>query len=443
MKTSFDFTLYQSRCETLGTLMPSSSLLLLQAAPEVIRNRDAHYPYRQDSHFFYLTGFEEPEAILILLKSKEGNLERHLLCRSKNEEREIWEGFRWGPEAAKERFGFNHTSSIETLNEHIKPLLESTEHLYLNLSAFLSPFEVNTPLSLQHNFNALLQRLRRYGHALHIHDAIPFIEALRRTKAPQEIELMRKAAHISAHAHIKAMQATQPGRYEYEIEAVLTQHFLANGSHSPAYSSIVAGGANACVLHYRDNSAPLNDGDILLIDAGCEYAYYASDITRSFPVNGRFSGAQRDLYTLVLNAQETAIQHLKPGLRWEEYQTITLRKVVEGLKDLKLCEGSVDGIIESGDFKRFYMHRAGHWLGLDVHDAGSYFEPSGESIALTPGMLLTVEPGCYVRPDDKVPPAFWNIGIRIEDDVLITESGCEVISAEVPKKISDIEAVMN
>ncbi len=442
MKPSFDPTFYQKRCEAFSALMPSSSLMLLQAAPEVIRNRDAHYPYRQDSHFFYLTGFEEPESIVILLKDKEGALQRHLLCRSKNEEREIWEGFRWGPDAAKERFGFSHTASIETFNDHIKPLLESIHHLYLDLSSLLSPLEIATPHSIRHNFQTLLQRLRRYGHALHLHDALPFLEALRRTKAPHEIELMRKAALISADAHIKAMQATQPERYEYEIEAVLIQHFLTQGSHSAAYPSIVAGGANACVLHYRDNSSKLNDGEILLIDAGCEYEYYASDITRSFPVSGRFNAAQRDLYTIVLNAQETAIAHLKPGLRWEDYQTITLRSVVEGLKDLKLCEGSVDSIIESGDFKRFYMHRAGHWLGLDVHDAGSYFEPSGDSIPLAPGMLLTVEPGCYIRPDDRVPSDFWNIGIRIEDDVLITENGCEVISAKAPKQIADIENIM-
>lgn len=432
MILDFDASPFITRCQRILESLPNASVLILQAAPEVTRNRDTHFPYRQESSFYYLTGFEEPDAFFILVKDQEGASQRHLLCRPKHEERELWEGFRWGPDAAKEVFGFDQSASSETFDDYLKPLLESTRHLYTDLS-------ISQRLP---GFDTLLQRLRRAGHALQWSDALPVIESLRRRKEPYEISLMRRAANISAEAHREAMRAARPGRYEYEMEAALSHTFLRYGSRAVAYPSIVASGANACILHYRDNRSMLQDGDLLLIDAGCEYSYYASDITRTFPVNGYFNTAQRDLYSLVLTAQETAIAALKPGMTWEEYQQLTLRTVVEGLKALELCEGTVESIIESGDYKRFYMHRAGHWLGLDVHDAGAYVNETGASIPLTPGMVLTVEPGCYVRPDERVPSAFWNTGIRIEDDVLITETGCEVLSHAVPKSIEAIEALM-
>jgi len=432
MALDFDSTPFKNRCQALLDKLPNASLFILHAALEVARNRDTHFPYRQDSSFYYLTGFEEPESALILTKDAEGTTQRHLLCRAKHEERELWEGYRWGPDAAKEYFAFDQTAPIENFNEYLKPLLEKTQHLYSDLSQ-------TTRLD---GFNTLLQRTRRAGQTLQWNDALPLVETLRRRKDATELAFMRRAASISAEAHCDAMRATQSGRYEYEIEAALSHTFLRYGSRAVAYPSIVAGGSNACVLHYRDNTRQLNDGELLLIDAGCEYNYYASDITRTFPVNGRFNSAQRDLYTLVLTAQETAIAHLKPGVTWEEYQQLTLRTVVEGLQALKLCEGTVEAIIESGDYKRFYMHRAGHWLGLDVHDAGAYVDDSGRPIPLEAGMVLTVEPGCYVRPDERVPEAYWNTGIRIEDDVLITETGCEVLSFEVPKGIGEIEGLM-
>jgi Xaa-Pro aminopeptidase len=435
MSDTMNVAQYQARCQAVLARMLPASVLVLYAAPEVIRNRDAHFPFRQDSHFYYLSGFTEPESMLILLKDREGMTSRHLLCRSKNEERELWEGFRWGEEAAKERFGFDGAASIETAEAYLKPFLEQISHLYVDLAT--ESWAQQTRLG----WLSTLLRLRRQGQSLQLQDALPLIETLRRRKEADELVSMRRAATISAEAHCLAMRTTRPGKYEYEIEAVWLQHCLSQGAHAVAYPSIVAGGANACILHYRDNASSLNDGELLLIDAGCEYEYYASDITRTFPVNGRFNAAQRDLYTIVLKAQETVITELRPGITWEAYQQITLRAMVEGLKDIGLCKGSVDEIIESGDYKRFYMHRAGHWLGLDVHDAGAYLNEDNQPIVLEPGMVLTVEPGCYVRPSDATPEAFWNNGIRIEDDVLITETGCEVLTSGVPKTIEAVEAM--
>jgi len=264
---------------------------------------------------------------------------------------------------------------------------------------------------------------------------------MRLVKDPSEIETMRRAARISAQAHVRAMQHAQPGMMEYEVEAELLHEFRRSGAQSPAYTSIVAGGANACVLHYVSNDAVLNDGDLLLIDAGCELDGYASDITRTFPVNGKFSGPQRDVYELVLAAQAAAIEQVKPGHEWEDPHNAALQVLVQGMLDLRLCKGTPDSVIASGDYKKFYMHRTGHWLGMDVHDVGDY-KRDGQWRKLEPGMTLTVEPGCYIRPDDAVPEHFWNIGIRIEDDALVTDNGCDIITADVPKSIAEIEALM-
>jgi Xaa-Pro aminopeptidase len=260
-------------------------------------------------------------------------------------------------------------------------------------------------------------------------------------KDAHELHTMRAAAAISADAHVRAMRLAAPGRMEYEIEAELLHEFRRRGSQFPAYTSIVAGGANACVLHYRENNAVLRDGDLLLIDAGCELDGYASDITRTFPVNGRFSGPQRDIYALVLAAQHAAIDAVAPGRSWDEPHQAAIDVLVRGFIDLGLCEGTPEAVIESGDYRRFYMHRTGHWLGLDVHDVGDYRE-AGQWRALREGMTLTVEPGCYIRPGPGVPEAFWNIGVRIEDDVAVTPEGCEVLTSGVPKSIEAIEALM-
>jgi Xaa-Pro aminopeptidase len=274
-----------------------------------------------------------------------------------------------------------------------------------------------------------------------IHDVRSILDDMRVVKDASEIETMRRAARISAQAHVRAMQLTRPGMMEYEVEAEFLHEFRRNGAQSPAYNSVVAGGANACVLHYVNNDAVLNDGDLLLIDAGCELDGYASDITRTFPVNGKFSGPQRDVYELVLAAQAAAIEQVKPGHEWEDPHRAALEVLVQGMLDLGLCAGTPESVIESGDYKKFYMHRTGHWLGMDVHDVGEY-KRGGQWRKLEPGMMLTVEPGCYIRPDDSVPEQFWNIGIRIEDDALVTDNGCDIITADVSKSIAEIEALM-
>jgi Xaa-Pro aminopeptidase len=268
------------------------------------------------------------------------------------------------------------------------------------------------------------------------------VDEMRLFKSEEEIATMRRAAGISAGAHCRAMQATRPGLTEYEIEAELLHEFRRHGSQSPAYHSIVAGGANACVLHYVFNDAPLRDGDLLLIDAGCELDGYASDITRTFPVNGKFSGPQKDLYELVLAAQASAIDAIRPGNHWNAPHEAALQVLIRGFIDLGLCKGTADAVLESGDYRRFYMHRTGHWLGLDVHDAGEY-KRDGDWRSLEPGMALTVEPGCYVRPADDVPEHFWNIGIRIEDDAVVTPTGCEIMTDGAPKKVDEIESLMS
>jgi Xaa-Pro aminopeptidase len=272
-------------------------------------------------------------------------------------------------------------------------------------------------------------------------DVRALLDEMRLIKSPQEIATMRRAADISAEAHARAMQITKPGKHEYEIEAELLHTFYRHGSQYPAYTSIVAGGANACVLHYIANNAPLNDGDLLLIDAGCELDGYASDITRTFPVNGRFSGVQKDVYELVLAAQYAAIAQVNPQSHWNAPHEAALKVLAQGFIDLGLCRGTVDAVLESGDYRQFYMHRTGHWLGLDVHDAGEY-KLDGEWRTLQPGMVLTVEPGCYIRPAEGVPEAFWNIGIRIEDDALVTAEGCDIITEAAPKTVAAIEELM-
>jgi len=275
-----------------------------------------------------------------------------------------------------------------------------------------------------------------------IRDVRKLLDEMRLTKDAAELDIMRRAAVISAGAHRRAMRATRPGRYENEVEAELLHEFRARGAQAPAYTSIVAGGANACVLHYVANDAQLINGDLLLIDAGCELDGYASDITRTIPVNGRFAGPQRDIYELVLAAQAAAIEEVRPGKLWQDPHDAAVRVLSRGFIDLGLCQGSVDGVIEAGDYKKFYMHRTGHWLGMDVHDCGDY-KRDGQWRSLTPGMVLTVEPGCYVRPGEGVPERFWNIGVRIEDDAVVTPSGCEIITAAAPKAIAEVEAVMH
>ncbi|HEX7054173.1 MAG TPA: Xaa-Pro aminopeptidase [Burkholderiales bacterium] len=408
---------------------------VLATAAERLRNRDSHYPYRYDSYFYYLTGFPEPEAALVLVGG--ASPRSVLFCRSRDPEREIWDGFRHGPEAARERFGFDEARPIGELDQVVPQLLENRPALYFPLGA-----DPEWDARAMRWLNAVRARSRAGVTApQQVRDLRAVLDDMRLVKDEQELRVMRAAARIAAAAHRRAMQAARPGRNEYEIEAELLYEFRRNGAQFPAYSPIVAGGANACVLHYVANDAPLRDGDLLLIDAGCELDGYASDITRTFPVNGRFSGAQRAVYEVVLAAQRAAIAAVRPGTPWNVPHDTAVRVLAQGMLDLKLLGGSLDEVLEKETYKRFYMHRTGHWLGLDVHDAGEY-RAGGAWRPLAPGMVLTVEPGLYIRAAADVPAELAGIGVRIEDDVVVTAQGCEVITAEAPKAIADIEALM-
>ncbi len=410
-------------------------IAVVPTAPEVIRNRDAHFAFRADSYFHYLTNFDEPEAVLVVIAG--ATPQTILFCREKNVEKEIWDGLRFGPQAAAESFGFDAAYAIGDLDARLADLLADQPVLWASLGHDAAwDARISTAL------NAVRARTREGKRApAAIRDVRAELDAMRLVKDDAEIALMRRAGEISAAAHARAMRFARAGRYEYEVEAELLHEFRRQGCQAPAYNSIVAGGGNACVLHYISNNACLKDGELLLIDAGGEYAGYAADITRTFPVNGRFSGPQRDIYALVLAAQEACIDVVKPGAAFNDYHDVATRTLTQGLIDLKLLDGSLDGAIESGSYKRFYMHRAGHWLGRDVHDAGEY-KNGDDWVCLQPGMVLTVEPGCYIRPGDDVPEAFWNIGVRIEDDIVVTADGNANLTAGVPKDIAGIEALM-
>jgi Xaa-Pro aminopeptidase len=407
---------------------------LVPTAPEVPRNRDSYFPFRHDSYFYYLSGFPEPEAVVALVAGPDGD--RHVLfCRDKNVEREIWDGFRYGPDAAKEIFGFDEAHPISEMRTKLPELAADRPALYTPLGLFGDWDRKVTEL-----LNEIRDRVRTGVAAPdEVVDVRGALDAMRLVKDKHELAVMRRAATISAAAHRRAMEATRPGWFEYQVEAELMHEFLRQGAQSVAYSSIVGSGPNACVLHYRDNNRQMADGDLLLIDAGCEYHGYASDITRTFPVNGKFSGPQKAIYELVLASQLACIDAVKPGAEFHDYHKVAERVLAQGFIDLGLCKGSLDEVLENGAYKQFYMHRAGHWLGMDVHDAGLY-QAKGLSQRLAPGMVLTVEPGAYIRPADNVPEAFWNIGVRIEDDVLVTATGVENLTVAAPKSVADVEA---
>jgi len=425
---------YAGRRNALLTAM-GSGIALIPTAREAARNRDSHYPYRHDSYFYYLTGFCEPESVLVLIAG--ANPKSILFCREKNLEREIWDGYRYGPDGAREAFGFDEARPIGELVAALPQLLSDQEAVYTFVG--WDPVWDRTLTDALNGVRALV----RTGIAAPavVHDARALLDAQRLIKDPHEIAMMRRAGEISSQAHIRAMRSARPGQYEYQIEAELLHEFVRNGAREQAYSAIVASGPNACVLHYRENNRLMNDGDLLLIDAGCEYASYASDITRTFPVNGRFTGPQKAVYEAVLEAQLKCIDAVKPGAPFNVYHDTAIRVLSQGLIDLGLCKGSLDSVIESKAYFQFYMHRAGHWLGLDVHDAGDYRRggSTGQWQTLQPGMVLTVEPGLYIRPADNVPPEFHNIGVRIEDDILVTAGGNDNLTAQTPKSVADVE----
>ncbi len=461
--TTHSSSLYALRRAKLAAQLGADAVAIIPTAPEQARNRDSDFPYRHDSYFYYLTGFSEPHAWLVI----DGQGRSSLFCQPKDLEREIWDGYRLGPDAAPKALGVDAAFSAADLDSQLPKLLENQHTVWY-------PFATHKGLETRVDgwLNSVRARVR-FGAICPAHqrDVCAVLDEMRLIKDVHEQDTMRRAARISAQAHIRAMQTsahmlrTGQDVREYHLEAELLHEFRKHGSQFPAYTSIVAAGANACVLHYRADTAPVRSGDLVLIDAGCELDGYASDITRTFPANGVFSSAQRDVYNLVLASQEASIAATRPGTRFIDPHEAVVNVLSQGLLDLGLLNakqhGTVDDVIEKRAYFRYYMHRTSHWLGMDVHDCGSYVEPSelgqvstrqdplsGETITNRPsrilreGMVLTLEPGLYIRPADDVPEAFWNIGIRIEDDALVTANGCELMSRDVPVSVSEIEALM-
>ena len=428
---------YLRRRQTLMAQLKPGSLAILPAAPVYLRNGDVEHDYRQDSNFQYLSGFPEPEAFMVLSPGRQEG-EFILFCRDRNPERELWEGRRAGQEGAVSHYGAHQAFSIEQLDEQMPGLLDGHHHIYYPLGHTHDLDE-----RLLHWLTTLRAKARQGARPpQEFIDLTPLIHELRLHKSAAEIEVMRHAARISTQAHVRAMQACQPGQYEYHLEAELDYVFRHGGAKRPAYGSIVGSGDNACILHYRENDALLQQGTLVLIDAGCEIDCYASDITRTFPVSGRFSPEQKALYELVLSANQQAIQQIAPGRHWNEAHETTVQVITEGLVALGLLEGDVTALIAQEAYKVFYMHKAGHWLGMDVHDVGDY-KINDQWRTLEPGMVLTIEPGIYIAPDNlQVPEPWRGIGIRIEDDVLVTQDGYEVLTEDAPKTVAEIEALM-
>ena len=463
MNTELPFSLYAERRSRVAAAIGPNGIALIPTAPERQRNRDSDFLFRHDSYFYYLTGFTEPNAWLVIT----GDGKSTLFCAPKDLEREIWDGYRLGPGAAGEVLGVQSAFGIGELDTRLPRLLE-------NRDAVWYPFAIHA--GLEARVGGWLNQVRarvRYGALCpeQQRDLCAVLDEMRLVKDAHEQDIMRRAARISAHAHVRAMKLSarmlREGKdvREYHLDAELLHEFRMQGSQYPAYTSIVAAGANACVLHYRAADTPLRAGELVLIDAGCELDGYASDITRTFPADGKFTGPQRTLYDLVLASQEAAVAATRAGARFNDPHDATVKVLAQGMLDVGLLDrdkvGGVDDVIEQRAYFQFYMHRTGHWLGMDVHDCGSYVEPSqvgeiserkdplsGEVIknrpsrVLKPGMVLTIEPGIYVRPAEGVPEAFHNIGIRIEDDAIVTAGGCELITRDVPVKADEIEALM-
>jgi len=427
---------FARRRKQLMRIVGNDGICIVPAAPERLRNNDSHYPYRQDSDFHYLTGFSEPEAVLALIPGREHG-EAILFCRERDPEREAWDGARAGQEGAVSEFGMDDAFPIADIDDILPGMLEGRSRVYYHFGR-----DADFDVQLIGWVNRVRARIKQGARAPHEFVALGHIlHDLRLFKTRDELRVMRRAAQIATAAHLRAMRATRPGMNEHEIEAELLHEFRRRGA-VPSYEPIVGGGANGCVLHYRANNAPLKDGDLLLIDAGAEYDCYASDITRTFPVNGKFSPEQRALYDIVLASQKAAIEEVRPGKPFGAYHDAAVRTLTTGLIKLGLLKGSLDKNIREQTYRKFYMHKTGHWLGLDVHDVGDY-RVDGEFRELEPGMVVTVEPGLYIAPDAKGVAAKWRgIGIRIEDDVVVTRGDPEVITTAVPNDPDAIEALM-
>ncbi len=414
------------------------SVAMVASNHEILRNGDSNYPFRQNSDFYYLTGFKEPEAVAVFVPGRPQG-EFILFNRIRDPAKELWDGKRAGQQGACDIYGADSSFPFDALDQELPALLENKRRLYYAIGRDMAfTRRVMTWL------NSVQLKVRSGINApTELHNVESILHEMRLRKSPYEQELMRKAGQISASAHCRAMQACRPGMYEYELAAELNHGFTKGGCQYPAYNHIVGAGANTCILHYNDNDALIADGDMVLIDAGGEYEGYAADITRTFPANGRFTNEQRAIYQAVLAVQLAVIEKIKVGLPWIQLHETSERVMTEQLVKLGLLTGKVADLMAERAFLKFYMHRSGHWLGLDVHDAGSYKDESGQWRLLEPGMTFTVEPGIYVAPgSDGVDKKWWNIGVRIEDDLLVTENGYEVLSSGVPKTIEEIEALM-
>ncbi|MFO7647949.1 Xaa-Pro aminopeptidase [Halomonas campaniensis] len=426
---------FRARRRSLMASLPADSAVLLPGASLVTRSRDSEYPFRQDSDFHYLTGFPEPDALLLLLPGREEG-ESVLFCQDRNPLMEAWTGIRLGADGAVREHGVDQAFENAERDERLAALLDGRRTLYLPLAdgeAMALADEVRSELAARVRHGA------RPPEALA--DVSPLLHEARLIKSEAELALLRHAAEISARAHRRAMHTARPGLTEYQLQAELEHEFRWQGGSGPAYASIVGSGANACVLHYIENRDALGDGELVLIDAGAEFDLYAGDITRTFPVSGRFGDAQRALYEVVLAVQERAVAAVRPGVTLAAIHEGVVRGLTEGLIGVGLLEGEVQARIDDESYRRFYLHSTSHWLGLDVHDVGGY-RRDGEPRPLAPGMVLTVEPGLYVPVEDDIPEAFRGIGIRIEDDVAVTADGHEVLTAGVPKRVDEIEALM-
>lgn len=428
---------YARRRKALMAQMEPNSIAIIPAAAVAIRNRDVEHVYRQDSDFQYVSGFPEPEAVAVLIPGREYG-EYVLFCRERNPERELWDGLRAGQEGAIRDYGANDAFPISDIDDILPGLIEGRDRVY---SAMGSNSEFDR--HLMEWINAIRSKAHLGAQPPNEFVALDhLLHDMRLYKSSAEIKVMREAAQISARAHVRAMQASRAGLHEFSLEAELDYEFRKGGAKMPAYGSIVASGRNGCILHYQENDAILKDGDLVLIDAGCEIDCYASDITRTFPVNGRFTPEQKAIYELVLKAQQAAFAAIGPGKHWNQAHEATVQVITAGLVELGLLHGDVEQLIHDEAHKAFYMHRAGHWLGMDVHDVGDY-KVGGEWRVLEVGMTLTVEPGIYISPDDHNVAKKWRgIGVRIEDDVVVTRQGCEILSSGVPKTVAEIEALM-
>ena len=428
---------YASRRRDLMAMMQGNSIAVIAAAPEKIRSKDTHYPYKQSTNLSYLSGFPEPQSVMLLIPGRSQG-EVVFFCRDKDPLRETWDGYRQGPAGAVQNFGADDAFPIDDIDDILPGMLEGRDRVYYGIGK-----DAEFDKHLMEWVNGV--RDKRGSDAMppgEFVDLDHLVNEMRLIKSAAEIKLMRKAGEISARAHRRAMQMSRPGLYEYQLQAEIEHEFMLSGATGPAYTSIVGGGKNGCILHYIENRDKLRSGDLVLIDAGCEYQDYAADISRTFPVNGKFSSEQAAIYDIVLASQMAATELIAPGLEYNLVNDATVRVITQGLVDLKILQGDVEDLIARGAYRDFYMHNAGHWLGMDVHDVGDYKIDNHWRI-YEPGMALTVEPGIYISPDNTNVDEKWRgIAVRIEDDMLVTKTGCENLTSEVPSARDEIEQLM-